>query len=96
MGQVTTLMEIVHSCNGLNEVDTIYAREPWTEQSMAIVATEPSSGNLPEDAKNLGLRYFLEVSVAHEFLVDWCQSLEREPTPKEKCQRLIQYAINDA
>lgn len=96
MGQVTTLVEIVNSCDGLSEVDTIYAREPWTEQSVAIVATEPSSGGLPEDAKNLGLRYFLEVSVANEFLVDWSQSLKREPTLKEKCQRLIQYAINDA
>lgn len=96
MGQVTTLMEIVDSCNGLNAVDTIYAQEPWTEQSVAVVATEPSSGDLPEDAKRLGMRYFLELSVANEFLVDWCQSLKREPTLKEKCQRLIQYAINDA
>lgn len=96
MGQVTTLIDIVKSYKDLSEVDTIYAQEPWTERSLALVATEPSSGGLPEDAKKLGLRYFLEVSVANEFLVDWCQSLKREPALEEKCQRLILYAINDA
>ena len=96
MGQVTTLINAVKCCESLNQADTIYAKEPWTEQSMVLVAAEPPSGGLPENVEDLGLQYFLEVSVANEFLTDWCQSLEREPTLEEKCRRLILYAINDA
>ena len=51
MGQVMTLIETVKSLDDLDDGDTIYAAEPWTENSKAIVAPEPASGGLPDQAR---------------------------------------------
>lgn len=91
-----TLIEVIENLGTLDEESTIYAGEPWTEISTVIVAQEPSDGGLPQDAEMLGLKYFLEVSIARDFLEDWVSSLETEPSLSEKCARLIQYAIKDA
>jgi hypothetical protein len=90
------LLELVRTLDSLDIESTIYALEPWTENSKALVASEPDSGGLPADAKELGLKYFLELFIARQFLEDWVGSLGTEPTLQEKCARLIQYAINDA
>jgi hypothetical protein len=82
--------------NDLDEKDTIFVAEPWAENSKAIVAPELASGGLPARAAGLGLKYFLEVSVAREFLEDWTDTLGTEPSLQAKVRRLIQYAINDA
>jgi hypothetical protein len=42
------------------------------------------------------LRYFLEVSIAREFLHDWLGNPGAEPTLADKCARLITYAESDA
>jgi hypothetical protein len=96
MGQLLTLAEAIKNLNDLDEGDTIYVMEPWTENSKAIVAPEPASGGLPAEAAGLGLNYFLEVSVAREFLEDWTDTLSAEPSLQAKVRRLTQYAINDA
>jgi hypothetical protein len=45
---------------------------------------------------HMNLKYFLEVSIASDFLEDWIASLQDEPSASATCERLIQYAINDA
>jgi hypothetical protein len=82
--------------DSLDEGGTLYAAEPWAEDSQAVVAPEPDHGGLPADAQKLGLKYFLEVFIARDFLEAWVTNLGREPTLQEKCSRLIQYAITDA
>ncbi len=67
-----------------------------TESSEAKVLREPESGRLPNEAESAGLIYFLEVSIANDFLQDWSASCEKAPDSRSKCLRLIQYAINDA
>ena len=70
-----TLLEAVRDLDSLDEGSTIYAAEPWAEGSQAIVASEPDAGGLPAEAQKLGLKYFLEVFVAREFLEGWvCES----------------------
>ena len=64
--------------------------------SQAVIALEPDDGSLPADIQRLGLKYFLEVFLAREFLEGWVASLKSKPTPQEKCSRLIQYAVADA
>lgn len=91
-----TLLDAVDTLDDLDEVFTIYAAEPWMKNSTAIVAQEPEAGGLPAEAEKLGLKYFLEVFIARDFLDDWKGSLNQEPTLQEKCARLIQYAVNDA
>ena len=96
MGTIMSLIETVHRLDSFDQESTIYVSEPWTESSTALVILEPESRALPKGAENLGLKYFLEVFVAREFLDGWIAHLEREPTTVEKTARLIQYAINDA
>jgi hypothetical protein len=89
-----TLSEVIRDLENHEAEATIYALEPWSEDSLAVVAFEPDGGGLPEEAKNLS--YFLEVFVARDFIEDWLPSLDSSPTPQELCSRLIQYATNDA
>ena len=91
-----TLLKIVQELDSLDRESTIYATEPWMENSKSMVLREPESGGLPTEAEKLGLRYFLEVFIAQDFIKEWTASLNSVPTPQQKCLRLIQYATNDA
>jgi hypothetical protein len=91
------LIEAISDLASLDDDHTIYAAEPWTPDSEVVLAEQPEGGrDLPEEAKRLGMEYFLEVFIARDFLEDWLVGLETEPTLEEKCQRIIEYAINDA
>ena len=91
-----TLLEVVENINKFSEEHTIYVRRPWMEEAMAVVALETTSGKPPVEAADLDLSYFLEISVARAFLNDWAASQKSEPSIRDKCARLVQYAINDA
>jgi hypothetical protein len=91
-----TLKNIVMQLTALDEAATIYAAEPWTADSKAIVAQEPPSGGLPEETKVGGLKYFIEVAIARDFLGGWASNLDHAPSAQEMCDRLIHYAVTDA
>jgi len=90
------LVEAIEGLDSFDEGDTIFAAEPWTPESEAIVVREPDSGGLPTEAQRRELRYFIEVFIAREFLQGWLTSVTGSPTQEQKCARLIQYAITDA
>ena len=90
------LIEAVRDLNSLNDEYTIYASEPWTEDSEVIIVPEPETGALPAEAEESGMHYFIEVFIAKEFLDGWMSNLASAPTLKEKCARIIQYATTDA
>lgn len=90
------LIEVIEKLDSFAEEDTIYVAEPWSGESQAVVDTEPPSGGLSENAQKLGLKYFLEVFLARELLEGWVANLQAEPSLREKCERLIQYAVTDA
>lgn len=100
MGQIVKLITLVERLAELDGEDTIYASEPWTGDSAAMVAREdPESADfgIPREAAEAGMKYFLEVFIARdEVLDDWIASLDEKPTLAAICQRLIEYAINDA
>jgi hypothetical protein len=96
MGPVMKLIEAVEKLESFDNEATIYAATPWTESSEVIVAHEPTSGGLPTEAEKLGLKYFLEVFVARDFLDGWSANLGATPAVRQKCARLIQYALKDA
>lgn len=89
------LAEVAERLREFDGDDTIYASQPWTEASAAIVVPEPASGGLPAAADKAGLKYFLEVSIAREVVEDWI-SAGQDTGSLAICQRLIQYAVNDA
>lgn len=96
MGQVGRLIDLVAKLSEFDEYDTIYAAEPWTEDSDAMVATEPESGGLPLEASEAGMTYFLEIFISREVIEGWLASLTEKPNLSETCQRLIEYATYDA
>jgi hypothetical protein len=91
-----TLFEIINNLESFDEGGTIYAISPWSAGSAAIVAKELEAGRSPKEAEQLGLDYFLEMCIAREFLEDWTGSLQSIPTPQERCERVIRYAVDDA
>lgn len=91
------LIDVVSGIEALPKEDTIYVTEPWSPDSLAVVALEPEGGDLPEAAQNGGMVYFLEVAIALEFL-SYLEKLhsKRFSSIDAKTHRLIQYAVNDA
>lgn len=96
MGQVGRLCDVIDRLFELDSETTIYASEPWTERSEAMVAREPDAGGLPREASDAGMKYFLEVRIAQDFVEDWLASSNGWPMSSTVCQRVIDYAINDA
>ena len=90
------LMNVVETLASLDDTHTIYATEPWTADSSVIVISEPADGRVPSEAQRLGMKYFLEVFLARDFLESWVASMQHVPTLQERCARLIQYAKSDA
>ena len=90
------LIDVVANLNSLNSDATIYAAEPWTFDSIAIVEVEPPSGGFPEEAVRQGLKYFLEVSIARDFIEDWESKRSKVHSDTQRCERLIRYAVDDA
>jgi hypothetical protein len=91
-----TLLDVTKSLSSLDDSFTIYALEPWTVDSLAVAALEPEGGGIPTVAELEGMSYFLEVSIAKEFVQGWLKGKSANPTAEEQCDRLIRYAVKDA
>ena len=91
-----TLFEVVRDLDTFDSRHTIYAADPWSAASAAVVALELEAGSLPPLARDLDLKYFLEIFIAREFLQDWRDSIKFAPTAQSELDRLIQYATFDA
>jgi hypothetical protein len=89
------LLEAIRDLALLDGECVICAAWPFTETSEAITVPTPESGRVA-DVEKPGFKYFLEVSVAREFVEGWLSNSVTEPTLQEKCVALIHYAIFDA
>ena len=96
MGQRMILGKVLADIAQLDSEDTIYVAEPWSNASETIVAREPDEGGMPKEVLGGNFCYFLEVSVAQEFIEDWLASSDEVPTSFAVCKRVIDYALNDA
>ena len=98
MGQIARLADIIARLSEFDDEDTIFASEPWTGDSDAIVAREreEDDGEPPPAAIEAGLAYFLEIDLSKEIVEDWIAYLGADPGAAAICERVIQYAINDA
>lgn len=90
-----TLLDVIRDIAKLDPEHTIYAEEPWTADSSAIVVWDPDEGDPPEP-RQLGLVYFLEVFIALEVIEDWKSVIDYSPTVEQICDRVIYYATHDA
>lgn len=96
MRKTITLADAIQGLGFFEDDCTIYAVEPWTEDSQVIVTRELESDSASVETLELGAKYFLEVSIAREFLESWRENIDEEPTLSQQCLRLIHYAISDA
>jgi hypothetical protein len=88
------LLELVEQLDALDEELVIFARPEWTCDSDAATFQLTSDDAIPEEPERLGLKYFLEVDIAREFLEDYTRG--KRISARERCERLIQYATTDA
>jgi hypothetical protein len=99
MGQIVKLIGLIARLDELDGEEIIYAREPWTADSDAMVASEYQDSVpfwVPPEAAEAGMKYFLEVFTTREVVEGWLSNLDEKPTLAAICQRVIEYAINDA
>jgi hypothetical protein len=90
------LIDVIANLRSQDGDLTIYATRPWTCDSLAVVAREPDDRGVPREAASLGAEYFIEVFVAGEFLEGWMATSPGPRSDVDRCERLIQYAIDDA
>lgn len=88
------LLDVVRGLAGNDSELTIYVRHPWTPSADAHLAAEGSSEE--NRLKQQGYRYFIEVSIATEFLNGWRAQLKTPADDRAACERLIKYATEDA
>lgn len=92
------LMELLKNASDWNDdAGTIYAMLPWACNSQAIIVD--TAPNTTEDIEFDGqtYAYFLETFIARDFIEDFKASNGSDNFSEvHGCERLIQYAINDA
>ena len=86
---------------GVSEWDdddtTIYAVEPWSCDTPAILVSPAPDTIAPIERAGTNYAYFLETFVAREVLEDFAASLGgAAATDAARCERLIRYARDDA
>ena len=92
---MTTLADIIRDLHSYDEKPvsgqepTIYAAEPWSAHSHAIVSWSVAKGGLPDDAAKLHLVRLLEVRSALGLMADRYHSLILEDRLNELCELLI-------
>ncbi len=87
------LFKVLLDLENFPEDHTIYAELPWTLESETIVVSEPDSGSVTLNIKDISYSYFLEVYIAEVLLISLTKT---NLCLRESCQKVIEYAINDA
>jgi hypothetical protein len=90
-----TLIEIMDNLSSFDPEHTIYAKEPWTVDSAAIVRLEPEEEGGPSYDREAGFTYFLEVFIALETIAA-LEGRALSMSAKELCEFVIYYAVHDA
>lgn len=88
-----SLGEVLKNLPSFQDEATIIAKKPWTLNSEAAVCTFDVNTRA-SDMESDGLTYFLEVSIARELRDDLVAA--GFPDEDALCQRIIDYAVNDA
>jgi hypothetical protein len=90
-----TIGQLVDAVESLEDVAIIYALEPWTMDSEACVYF---LDDLPERDNVVvnGARYLLEANLIVEVLEGTFGPEWRSVPLVDRCNRVIEYAINDA
>lgn len=91
-----TLYDIIADIKNIDTSLVIFAKEPWTLNSEAILLLQSDNAVYLEEIRFPGYKYFIEIDIALDFLNDWIELFDKVPSREAQCERIIQYAINDA
>jgi hypothetical protein len=93
-----TLLELISSFAGrtAREEEVVYVAAPWSCEAVAIVVDLAPDTTQALNIDGVRFEYFLEFFIALEFIEDYVKSCSVAPSRRQMCERLIQYAINDA
>lgn len=69
------------------------AEQPWTRASEMVLRASDVDGAIPDDLRDSRFRYFLELSIIDEFILDLRQAGLSE---SEQLDAIIHYAEYDA
>ena len=87
--ELITILNEIRMRDSLDDRMTVYAKREWTPNSEALLTQQPEDGStVPIDEHD----YFLEAFI----IKNWVDELESPEVSPEQCNRIIQYAINDA
>lgn len=79
------------------DAGTIYVERPWSENADAVILDPAPDTNGPLQQSGRTYDYFLETFIVRDFLDDFALSPEgKSASEKDKCDRLICYALDDA
>jgi len=84
------LIDIVAQFDTLGGDLVIYAVEPWTCDSAAVLVRDPPMRGVPAEAEAIGAVYFIEIFALRDYFGEWSAPV------RERCERYIRYAIDDA
>lgn len=88
-------MDIIHCLQRVDQYSSeeiLFVEEPWAiEANIQIILDDQSQTVLDINGKKY--TYFLEIFIINELLEEFSI---KNMTLEEKCQRIIEYAINDA
>jgi hypothetical protein len=88
-------MQLQHAIARLDEFDDeqiICAAKPWTPTSETVLTLPDQRAAVPDEIKQAGFEYFLEVAVAKEVI----EVLQGNDTAARRERLLIEYAETDA
>lgn len=90
-----TLQNLLASRVTWTDTATIYAVEPWSAATEAVLLDPAPDTTEPIVRSGRTFIYLLEGFIARDFLDDFGIP-DGEPPNEEVCDRLIAYAVNDA
>lgn len=88
------LLDLIARIDQLDEEDVIFLKHEFSPASAARIFRLAPEYRIPDEAKQLGYEYFLEVDTIKQVLEEF--RFRPDASVEEKCLRIIQYAVNDA
>jgi len=89
-------MKLIDIASKLDEISTdtfICAKRPWNKKSETLLVPFTDDFCIPQDVKDKGFEYFLEIDTVNEILEGF---IDRLSTTEKVCDFIIYYAENDA
>ncbi len=91
---MTKLVELIASIYQMDAEDVIFAKRDWQPESEARVFKLTEDYRAPDEAKELGYEYLLEVDIIRQVLEEFHD--RADVSLEEKCKRVIHYAVYGA